>query len=295
MSQFGIRAKLCAGKISIGSSIQAQRPDDFMRRKWRIYGNSDTTQQFIQGVFMRKFFPLIAALSALLVLCTACDGNFQDNPLGYNFVGQTFDVSQHRTFTIPPSHAQQVAHLRPYGLGLPAENFIQQYGDPLAPSQPPTQIWFKATQDTFPNGSVMIVGFDRSSKDNAPRANEISYVAGDAHPTTDTQAETIAESFLPADSQGPVILRQYDAHANTCLSETYTSATLGTLFPAQDFLDASGKLAKQGTVTLSLFPHYTRYSGSPPHESGHNDGDSPPDQTNAVSSFLLTLGMKPYC
>ena len=47
----------------------------------------------------------------------------------------------------------------------------------------------------------MIVGFDRSSNDNAPRANEISFVAGDMHPTTDTQAETIAESFLPDDSQ----------------------------------------------------------------------------------------------
>jgi hypothetical protein len=35
MSQCGIRAKLCAGKISIDSSIQAQRPGDFMRRKWR--------------------------------------------------------------------------------------------------------------------------------------------------------------------------------------------------------------------------------------------------------------------
>jgi hypothetical protein len=41
MSQFGIRAKLCAGKLSIDSSIHAQRPGDFMRRKWRIYGNSD--------------------------------------------------------------------------------------------------------------------------------------------------------------------------------------------------------------------------------------------------------------
>src|SRR5215469_9421178 len=49
MSQFGIRAKLCAGKISIDSSIHAQRPGDFMCRNWRIYGNSDsiirTTEQ----------------------------------------------------------------------------------------------------------------------------------------------------------------------------------------------------------------------------------------------------------
>jgi hypothetical protein len=43
MSPFGIRAKLCAGKIGIDSSIQAQSPGDFMRRKWRSYGNSDTS------------------------------------------------------------------------------------------------------------------------------------------------------------------------------------------------------------------------------------------------------------
>jgi hypothetical protein len=42
MSQFGIRAKLCAGKIGIGSSIQAQGTGEVMRRKWRSYGNSDT-------------------------------------------------------------------------------------------------------------------------------------------------------------------------------------------------------------------------------------------------------------
>src|SRR5713101_6599406 len=42
MSQSEIRAKLCAGKISIGSSIQAQHPGDFMRRKWRSYGLFDT-------------------------------------------------------------------------------------------------------------------------------------------------------------------------------------------------------------------------------------------------------------
>ena len=39
MSQCGIRAKLCVGKISIDSSIQAQRPGDVMRRKWRSYGS----------------------------------------------------------------------------------------------------------------------------------------------------------------------------------------------------------------------------------------------------------------
>jgi two-component system, NarL family, sensor histidine kinase YdfH len=46
MSQCGIRAKLCAGKISIDSSIQAQRPGDFMRRKWRSYALFDKIEHF---------------------------------------------------------------------------------------------------------------------------------------------------------------------------------------------------------------------------------------------------------
>ena len=37
MSQCGIRAKLCAGKISLDSSIQAQSTGEVMRRKWRSY------------------------------------------------------------------------------------------------------------------------------------------------------------------------------------------------------------------------------------------------------------------
>jgi hypothetical protein len=237
--------------------------------------------------------PALALLGILLMIAlVACDGEFQDNPLGYTFVGSTLDKNQHRTITIPPSNASPVDHLRQYGVGLPPEAFVSQYGQALAPSQPPTQLWFKATLDDFPAGSVMIVGFDRSSKDGAPRANEISYVAGDKHPTTNTQAQTIAESFLPDDTQGPTVIHPYDVKANTCLSETYTSNTLAMLFSAQDFLDASGKIAKPGTITLSLFPHYPR-SISPPSDT--HTGPTTPDQPNDVSSFLLTLGTKPYC
>lgn len=243
----------------------------------------------------RKLVALTFVGLLLLLALAACDGNFQSNSLGYSFVGANFNTSQHKTITIPPSNAQPVDHLRDYGIGLPPEAFITQYGQALGPSQPPTQLWFKATLDDFPAGSVMIAGFDRSSKDNAPRANEISYVAGDKHPTTITQAETIAESFLPDDAQGPTVINKYDTKANTCQSETYTSATLATLFPSQDFLDASGKVAKPGTITLSLFPHYYRSvnnNGTP--NDDHNDGVMP-DDSNQVSSFLLTLGTKPYC
>lgn len=241
---------------------------------------------------------VVVSLWALLTLA-ACDGDINDNPLGYTFVGKTFQADQKRNIPIAPSQAKTIAHLRPYGLGLPPEAFVTQYGAPLAPSQPPTQIWFKATLDVFPAGSVMIVGFDRSSVDSAPRANEISYVAGDNHPTTITQAETIAESFLPDDTQGPSVLNKLDTTANTCQSATFVSATLAGLFPAQDFLDPSGKPVKAGTITLSLFPYYHRYSGLETYATlnypNDHHSDALPEQPNAISSFLLTLGSKPYC
>jgi hypothetical protein len=40
LSQSVFRAKVCAWKTSIGSSIQAQESGEVMRRKWRGYGNS---------------------------------------------------------------------------------------------------------------------------------------------------------------------------------------------------------------------------------------------------------------
>jgi hypothetical protein len=42
LSQSVFRAKLCAWKTSIDSSIQAQESGEVMRRKWRGYGNSYT-------------------------------------------------------------------------------------------------------------------------------------------------------------------------------------------------------------------------------------------------------------
>jgi hypothetical protein len=244
---------------------------------------------------VKKRFLLFAPLFFLALLFAACDGDIQNNPLGYTFVASTLKPNAHSAIAVPPTHAKTIAHLRPYGVGLPPEAFVVQYGQPLAPSQPPTQFWFKATLDDFAKGSVMIVGFDRSSVDSTPRANEISYVAGDNHPTTITQAETIAESFLPDDTAGPVLINQYSTRANTCQSEYYTSATLATLFPPQDFLDATGKIAKPGTITLSLFPHYARNSYSDGSVSDTHSGGTMPDQPNEVSSFLLTLGTKPYC
>src|SRR5262249_19059238 len=108
----------------------------------------------------RKRFALTFLGLVLIVILAACgNGNFQNNALGYTFVGSNFSTDQHRTITIPSSNAQSVDHLRNYGIGLPPEAFTTQYGQPLSPSQPPTQLWYKATLDDFPGGSVMIVGF----------------------------------------------------------------------------------------------------------------------------------------
>ncbi len=212
---------------------------------------------------------MIAALLLPAVLC-ACDGDsIALNSLGYNYIASNYQAKKSQPVTIPSSSAKQVNGLKPYGIGLPPESFQLVYGNPLGPSQPPTQYWFRATLDDFPAGSVAIVGFDRSSLDSAPRANQISYVAGNRHRTTVTQAETIAVSYLPADTQGPTPISKYDAHAQRCQSEYLTSATLAKLFPPQDFQDADGKAAKAGTVTLSLFPLYDRStaSGNEPYES----------------------------
>src|SRR5260370_33452630 len=43
MSQFSIRARLCAGKNVTGSSIQAQSAGGFTRQKRRSYGNSNSS------------------------------------------------------------------------------------------------------------------------------------------------------------------------------------------------------------------------------------------------------------
>ena len=115
---------------------------------------------------IHKRFPFLFLVPLLVLVLAACDGNFQTNPLGYSFVGQTMAHNQHRVVTLASFHAKSLAHLRPYGIGLTPDAFTVQYGQPLAPSQPPTQLWFKATLDDFPAGSVMIVGFDRSNVDS---------------------------------------------------------------------------------------------------------------------------------
>lgn len=42
MSRSEIRAMICVRDIDVDSSIQAQGTGEFMHRKWRIYGNSDS-------------------------------------------------------------------------------------------------------------------------------------------------------------------------------------------------------------------------------------------------------------
>jgi hypothetical protein len=41
MGQNGVQAKLCVRKTIVDSSIQAQCIGNFMRQKWRSYGNSN--------------------------------------------------------------------------------------------------------------------------------------------------------------------------------------------------------------------------------------------------------------
>jgi hypothetical protein len=48
LSQSVFRAKLCAGKINIGSAIQAQGTGEVMRRKWRIIESNYNSVQIHQ-------------------------------------------------------------------------------------------------------------------------------------------------------------------------------------------------------------------------------------------------------
>jgi hypothetical protein len=54
MSQFGVWAIFCVGKIGIDSSIQAQGAGDFMSQQRRSYGLSDKNESLFSVL---KFYP----------------------------------------------------------------------------------------------------------------------------------------------------------------------------------------------------------------------------------------------
>ena len=60
MSRSEIRAKLCAGKIDIDSSIQAQRAGEVMGQNWRGYGNSYS--RIIAGRSCKQTHPFMKLL-----------------------------------------------------------------------------------------------------------------------------------------------------------------------------------------------------------------------------------------
>jgi len=237
---------------------------------------------------------VLLACSLLPIILSACKftTNHTLNPLGYNYVYSQFQatpeagrapvlVSQDAKATVYP-------HVRKPGIGNTLSTFVGQYGQPLSHSHPPTLYLFQAGVDAFPDGSILIVSMDLAKEGATPRATQISYVAGNAHPTTYEQAQAIAEGFLPDDTSLPTQVQAFNDDTDQCLAKSYNSSTLGTIFPPQDFLGMNGKLAKPGDVAVSFFPHLDR-SGA-----GEIVGENI-DQTGIVSSVLVTLGSRPAC
>jgi hypothetical protein len=230
---------------------------------------------------------------------TSCSANaYQDNPVGYNFLFKLDSSSFTKTITPPAdtTKAKVYAHVKDLGIGSTLAGFITKYGAPLKASQPPTMYVFRAsTLDVFPKGSTIIVSLENGNQDMVPRVVQISYVAGDNHPTTYAQAQTIAESFLPDDIVGPSTINKFNGNTAVCLSKSYSSAALSTVFPAQDFTAADGSVAKAGTVVASFFPHFSHQDQYNNQQQEHTGSGYDPDTSDTISSVLITPGTKPYC
>ncbi|EFH82177.1 hypothetical protein [Ktedonobacter racemifer] len=201
--------------------------------------------------------------------------------------------------TVPADQEKDQPGVRTPGLGTLPATWAKKYGAPLAQSEAPTIYVFRGSMDTFPDGNGVIVSFDKGSIDQEPRAVQISFIAGNKHPTTLAQAQAIAQGFFPTDTSSPSIIQSYDPHENDfknsqCQALTYTSKTLAKLFPPQDFLDKQGGLAPAGSVTISFFPLYSRTDGTENNETASGGAAYPVDE-NQVSSILITLGTKTYC
>lgn len=270
-----------------------------MREYRTLNKPSDMKRGYI--TFMkRSFFTMAAIMLALLSLAmAACSStSFKENPVGYNhLINQTLSPTpKAHTITVPTTKdTTPMAHLRAIGMGTTPISFVGKYGQPLPISQPPTQYVFQTGLDPFPQGSEVVVSFDLGKDNTIPRAVQISFTAGNAHPTTYAQARAIAEGFLPDDLSAQTTV-QTTNNTNQCQVVSYTSNTLAQLFPAQDFEGPNGgDLAKPGTVSVSFFPLLNRWTdsnGTPAGEDQIVDGKA---DGNQISSILITLGNKPYC
>ncbi len=237
----------------------------------------------------RILFFFLAVLGVLLL--TACDG-YKPNPVGYNYVYKLTPEASQPAIVVPSDTSKSVPHLRSPGLGTTPTTFVAKYGAPLKTSQPPTIYIFQVGLDAFPKGSALVVSFDKGAVDDAPRAVQISFIAGNDHPTTYNQAQAIAEGFFPDDIGTPTTINKQDDGKKNCLTKGYTSDALAATFQAQNFTDASGSTAKPGTIAVSFFPLYLRNSFD--GETLGSNGNSVTDM-NIVSSVLVTLGTRPYC
>jgi len=232
----------------------------------------------------RRSLCVLAFLSLLIL--SACDSAFQNNPHGPSYVLALTPVSS--APSVPISTAlKPPAHLSPFGFGASLAALVAHYGQPTPYSAPPLYA-FHDGNDTWPKGSLVVV----TMKNN--RAVEFAYDPGTDHPMTYQEAQDFAVQLLPDDVQGPKTVQLENDHTGKCLAKTYQSPLLKALFPPNDFISPDGKDTADGSVTLNLYPDAGTNEFSKVYSSDAF-GSNTIVSTNQVNSVLLNLGSQPSC
>ena len=227
---------------------------------------------------------ILLTITLMLVL-TACDTAFQNNPHGAYYINQLTPSAN--IPTIPTTQTTPTPHLSPFGLGASLPAIVAQYGQPTKYTAPPLYA-FQDGNNTWPKGSLIIVTMKND------QAVEFSYVPGTDHPMTYQEAQDFAVKLLPDDAQGPKTVQKEDDPSGKCLAKTYHSDLLKQIFPANDFITPDGKDQDLGSVTVNFFPDAnTGFDGQ--YTQTIPSGSNSITSTNQVNSILVNLGSRISC
>lgn len=237
---------------------------------------------------MKRYLLLLIGGLLAIGLLAGCDTQFQMNPHGPEYVDTlTPTVVPHVVGT-----PAQEPHLSLAGFGSTLPDLVAQYGAPTGYSSPPLYAFQDQGQAKWPKGSLIIV----TMKSN--RAVEFAYDPGTDHPMTYQEAQDFAVKLLPDDAQGPTTIQPEVDRSGECLAKTYTSKILATLFPADDFISASGKDATPGTITVNFFPDFQESvstSDGTMQQIPSMTGGTMLQNHDQVNSILVNLGSVPDC
>ena len=230
---------------------------------------------------MKKLVLLLFALPLLLLL-SGCEQDFTVNPHGGQYLSS---LSSDNAPKIAVSSNQSISGAI---LGSSLANFVAQYGQPTGYSRPPLYVFNDAhATEGWPKGSAIIVTVQNM------QAVEFSYDPGSDHPMTYQEAQAFAISVLPQDAQGPTTVQQENISQGKCLAKTYTSASLATIFPKNDFTSPTGKDSLPGTVTVNYYPDYELTTSNQSNQD--ITGNNMVNSTTQVNSVTVELGSSPSC